>query len=60
MQTQVKWYKNKAVVKGIITVLALVLGAFGLTLSEESQDKLANSTQEIIEVVEQVDASNDQ
>lgn len=58
MQTQVKWYKNKAIVKGIITVLALALSAFGYSMSEESQEQLLNSSQEIITVIEQVDESN--
>lgn len=60
MQTKVKWYKNKSLVKGIITALALVLGMFGYSMNEQSQEKLLNSTQEIITVIEQVDASNDQ
>ncbi|MCP4354926.1 MAG: hypothetical protein GY793_04700 [Proteobacteria bacterium] len=60
MKQQTKWYKKPAIIKTIIAVIALILGAFGLNMTEQSQEMLLNAVVDVQEVVDQVDASNNQ
>lgn len=42
MQKQKPWYQSKAVIGGIVAVLASIAAAFGYAVSPESQGEITN------------------
>lgn len=42
MQQEKKWWQSKAVIGGLIAVLAAIAGAFGVEVSAEQQASLAD------------------